>query len=168
MASAIDVFKKFYSDFTKLLPMIINKLVARFYSDGYLSGDHKSRIDSLPTDEEKTGYFLDRVIKPGLETKFTEQFDEMLRVMKTSDDCAIGNLVEEVQKFYPVSMALTPRVTLGRLGGGGSLPKGMSILHVTIPVAKVNVGVSGQTFAYPLKTAFYLCEYITGAYFKNC
>ena len=26
---------------------------------------------------------------------------------------------------------------------------------------KVNAGVSGQTFVYPLKTAFYLCEYVT-------
>ena len=133
MANAIDVFKKFYSDFNKLLPMIINKLVARFYSDGYLSGDHKSRIDSLPTDEQKTGYFLDKVIKPGLETNFTEQFDEMLTVMKTSDDCAIGNLVEEVQKFYPVSVVSAPRITLVQLGGGGLLPEGMSVLHVTMP-----------------------------------
>ena len=109
--------------------MIITTLVAKFYSDGYLSGDHKSRIDSLPTDEEKTGYFLDRVIKPGLETKFTEQFDEMLRVMKTSDDCAIGNLVGEVQKFYPVIM-VSPRVSLaGRLGDGRPLPNGMSMFR---------------------------------------
>ena len=28
-------------------------------------------------------------------------------------------------------------------------------------VSKVNAGVSGQTFVYPLKTAFYLCEYVT-------
>ena len=126
MASAIDVFKKFYAGFTKLLPMIISKLVVKFYSDGYLSGDHKSRIDSLPTDEDKTGYFLDKVIKPGLETNFTEQFDEMLRVMKTSDDCAISNLVQEVQRFYPVSM-----VGLGRLGHGGPLSKGMPVLYVS-------------------------------------
>ena len=28
-------------------------------------------------------------------------------------------------------------------------------------LAKVNAGVSGQTFVYPLNTSFYLCEYVT-------
>ena len=54
MANALDVFKKFYSEVTKLLPMIINELVTRLYAGNYLSGNHKDRIDSLSTDEEKT------------------------------------------------------------------------------------------------------------------
>ena len=29
------------------------------------------------------------------------------------------------------------------------------------PPTKVNAGVSGQTFVYLLKAAFYLCEYVT-------
>ena len=66
MANAMDVFKKFYSELTKVLPMIINILVTTFYSSKLLSGDNKDRIDSLPTDREKTKYFLDKVIKPGL------------------------------------------------------------------------------------------------------
>ena len=99
MANAIDVFKKFYSELTKVLPMIINNLVTTSYSKELLSGDHKSRIESLLTDKEKTEYFLDRVIKPGLEIKYTKQFDEMLRVMRTSDDSAVNYLVDEMQKF---------------------------------------------------------------------
>ena len=99
MANAIDVFKKFYSELTKVLPMIINNLVTTLYSKELLSGDHKSRIESLFTDKEKTEYFLDRVIKPGLEIKYTKQFDEMLRVMRTSDDSAVNYLVDEMQKF---------------------------------------------------------------------
>ena len=67
MADSIDVFKKFYSELTKVLPMIINNLVTNLYSDKLLSGDHKHRIESLPTDEEKTEYFLGKVIKPALE-----------------------------------------------------------------------------------------------------
>ena len=80
--------------------MIINNLVTTLYSKELLSGDHKSRIESLLTDKEKTEYFLpDRVIKPGLEIKYTKQFDEMLRVMRTSDDSAVNYLVDEMQKF---------------------------------------------------------------------
>ena len=103
MADSMEVFKKFYSELTKVLPMIINNLVTKLYSDKLLSGDHKRRIDSLPTDEDKTEYFLNKVIKPGLEIKYTKQFDEMLRVMKTSDDCAISYLVDEIQKFQSAS-----------------------------------------------------------------
>ena len=99
MANDIDVFKKFYSELTKVLPMIINNLVTTLYSKKLLSGDHKSRIESLFTDREKTEYFLDKVMKPGLEIEYTEQFDEMLRVMKTSDDSAVNYLVDKIQKF---------------------------------------------------------------------
>ena len=104
MADAIDVFKKFYSELTKVLPMIINNLVTTLYSDKLLSGDHKDRIESLLTDREKTEYFLDRVIKPGLEIEYTKQFDEMLRVMKTSDDSAVNYLVNKIQKFTSTTM----------------------------------------------------------------
>ena len=97
MANAIDVFKKFYSELTKVLPMIINILVTTFYSSKLLSGDHKDHIDSLPTNKEKAEYFLDKVIKPGLEIKYTEQFDEMLKVMTNSDDSAVKYLVDEMQ-----------------------------------------------------------------------
>ena len=99
MANAIDVFKKFYSELTKVLPMIINNLVTTLYSKELLSGDHKGSIDSLPTAKEKTEYFLDKVIKPGLEIEYTKQFDEMLRMMRTSDDSAVNYLADKIQKF---------------------------------------------------------------------
>ena len=79
--------------------MIINNLVTTLYSSQLLSGDHKGCIDSLPTTKEKTEYFLDKVIKPGLEIEYTEQFDEMLRVMRNSDDSAVNYLVDKIQKF---------------------------------------------------------------------
>ena len=103
MANAMDVFKKFYSELTKVLPMIINVLVTTFYSSKLLSGDHKSRIDSLPTNKEKAEYFLDKVIQPGLEINYTEQFDEMLKVMMNSDDPAVKYLVDEMQGFVASS-----------------------------------------------------------------
>ena len=104
MANSMDVFKKFYSELTKVLPMIINILVTTFYSSKLLSGDHKGRIDSLPTDREKAEYFLDKVIKPGLEIKYTKQFDEMLEVMTNSDDPAVNYLVVEMQKCVSTSV----------------------------------------------------------------
>ena len=107
MADSMEVFKKFYSELTKVLPMIINNLVTKLYSGKLLSGDHKGRIESLLTDKEKTEYFLDKVIKPGLEIDYTEQFDEMLRVMKASDDSAVNYLVDKLQKFMSATVAST-------------------------------------------------------------
>ena len=72
MANAMDIFKKFYSELTKVLPMIINILVTTFYSRELLSGNHKGRI---------------------------VQFDEMLKVMTNSDDPAVKYLVDEMQKL---------------------------------------------------------------------
>ena len=38
MANTLDVFRKFYSELTKVLPMIITSLVTKLYSDKLLSG----------------------------------------------------------------------------------------------------------------------------------
>ena len=99
MADTVDVFKKFYSKLTKVVSMIITTLVTRLYSDKLLSGDHKDCIDSLATSKEKTEYLLDKVIKPSLEINYTKLFDEMLRVMESSDDPTVNYLVDEIHKF---------------------------------------------------------------------
>ena len=69
------------------------------YSNELLSGDNKGYIDSFLTNKEKTEYLLDKVIKPGLEIEYTELFDEMLRIMKTSDDRTVNYLVDKIEKF---------------------------------------------------------------------
>ena len=99
MADALDVFKTFYSKLTKVLPMIINDQVTKLYSDKLLSGNHKDCIDSLTTGKKKTEYFLDKVIRPGLEIDYTELFDEMLKIMESSDDPTVNYLVNEIHKF---------------------------------------------------------------------
>ena len=96
MAGTLDVFKKFYSELTTVVPMIISDLVTKLYSDKLLSNNHKENIDSLAKGKEKTKYLLDEVIKPGLEINYTELFDEMLRVMKSSDDPAVNYLVNKI------------------------------------------------------------------------
>ena len=99
MADTEDVFKNFYSKLTKVVPMVINDLVTVLYSDKLLSSNHKDCIDSLTTDKEKTEYLLGKVIKPGLEINYTKLFDEMLRVMESSDDPTVNYLVNEIKKF---------------------------------------------------------------------
>ena len=99
MANTLDIFKKFYPELTEVLPMVITSLVTKLYSDKLLSGNHKDCIDSLATGKDKTEYFLDKVIKPGLTINYTKLFDEMLRVMESSDDPTVNYLVNEIHKF---------------------------------------------------------------------
>ena len=107
MASAIDVFTRFYPELTKVLPMIMDNLVTKLYSYKLLSGDQKDNIGTLTTDKEKITYLLDKVIKPALEIKCTKHFDEILRIMKNSDVYAVKYLFKEIQNFMqPESMSV--------------------------------------------------------------
>ena len=56
-----------------------------FYSLQLLSDHRKSKIDSL-TSLKKIAYFLDDVLIPGLSINYTGHFDEMITMMKESDD----------------------------------------------------------------------------------
>ena len=99
MADKLDVFKTFYSELTTVLPMIISDLVTKLYSVKLLSNNHKDYIDSLTKGKEKTKYLLDEVIKPGLEISFSKLFDEVLRIMESSDDPTVNYLVDKIHKF---------------------------------------------------------------------
>ena len=92
-----NVFKEFYPKLLEVLP--INQLILQFYSRTLLSNDHKTKLDNMTTDKEKAEYFLDKVIRPGLQIDYTKQFDEMLLIMQSSDDPVVKYLADEVTKF---------------------------------------------------------------------
>ena len=94
---AESAFQKFYPKLAKVLPM--ESLLPEFYSNGLLPGNHKAKIDALHTQKEKAGYFLDYVIKPGLEVGYIGQFDKMLKIMETSDDPAVKFVAEEIRGY---------------------------------------------------------------------
>lgn len=107
--NAKDGFKEFYSKLLEVLP--ISLLISQFYTKALLSDDHKNKLDTLTSSKERAEYFLDRVIKPGLQIDFTKQFDEMLLIMQNSDDPPVKYLADEVMKF----MGGKPEATLGML-----------------------------------------------------
>ncbi|XP_065898674.1 uncharacterized protein [Dysidea avara] len=92
-----ECFVKFYSMLTESLPM--SGLTSRLYSQRLLPGSNKDKIDSLSTDKEKAQHFLDKVIKPGLEVGNTDPFDEMLRIMETSEDSTMKHVAGDMKKF---------------------------------------------------------------------
>ena len=117
---ANNALKTFYPDLLEVLP--ITDLVSHFYSHHLLSARHKANLDALANVEDKSKYFLDKVLTPGVRIGYTEQFDEMLRVMKRSDDGAVKFLAVKIEKVLlppetsPVttSPVITPTVDPGR------------------------------------------------------
>ena len=89
-------------------------LTSRLYSQRLLPGSNKDKIDSLSTDKEKAQHFLDKVIKPGLEVGNTDPFDEMLRIMETSEDSTMKHVAGDMKKFMD---GQSP-------GEGQAIPKG--------------------------------------------
>ena len=91
---------KSYSSLLKLLP--ISELVERFYSLQLLSDHRKRKLESLPSPKEKIAYFLDDVLIPGLSINYTGHFDEMVTMMKESDDILARLLVEQLSPALTV------------------------------------------------------------------
>ena len=97
MASAEDAkraVKRCYPNLLELLP--INKLVERLYSRDLLSFDQKSMLDSLTSPKEKIRHFLDAILVPGLNIDYTGHFDEMIIMMRESDEVLIKCLVKKL------------------------------------------------------------------------
>lgn len=95
-SSPKNAFKEFYPKLLEVLPT--SHLISQFYSRNLLSDDHKCKLDALTNEKERAEYFLDKVIKPGLQIDYTKQFDEMLLIMQSSDDPLVKYLADEVKK----------------------------------------------------------------------
>ena len=94
-----------YPSLLKLLP--ISKLVEHFYSQMLLSFDQKSKLDSLPSPVEQIKYFLDEILIPGLSIDYTGHFDEMIIMMKKSDDILTQCMVEKLMPEDALAVAST-------------------------------------------------------------
>ena len=90
-------FQKFYEELTQALP--INDFLPKFFAEGLLPGLTKSAIESKPTRREKVEYFLDEVIKRGIDIGYYKQFETLLHIMKTSDDSVSKHLAEKITDF---------------------------------------------------------------------
>ena len=101
---ANKAIQKYYPNLLKVLP--ITELVERFYSGHLLSYDQKSKLDGLPSRKEKIAYFLDEMLIPGLSMDYTEHFDEMITMMKESDNTLARHLVKLIVKeLMPTTVA---------------------------------------------------------------
>ena len=97
--SGEDAKKTVEKWYPKLLTQIpISELVDRLDSLQLLSSNRKSKLNNLTSPEEKAKYFLDEMLIPGLSIEYTGHFDEMVKMMKESDDVSIKLLVENMTR----------------------------------------------------------------------
>ena len=88
------VFQKFYAELITALP--ISDLLPEFFANDLLSGDLKAKIESRSTPKEQTEYFLDEVIRRGLDIGYTEQFNKMIIIMGSSSDHVTRFLAKQI------------------------------------------------------------------------
>ena len=82
---AADVFRYFYVQLVKKLPMDDAIFTAQLFSHDLLPGDAKEQVEAKATRADKTTYFLDHMIKPSLANTFVGSFNKLLKVMEDSE-----------------------------------------------------------------------------------
>ena len=95
--STSEVFKKFYVQLVKKLPMNDTLFTAELFANDLLPGDQKERVESLPTKSDKASYFLDHVIKPSVTSDDGSSFDKLLNVMEDSDHQGVKELAKLIR-----------------------------------------------------------------------
>ena len=95
--STSEVFKQFYSELVKTLPMNDAIFIAELYSCDLLSVDLKEHIESQTTKGRKAMYFLDHVIKPSVTSDGDSSFDKLLNVMEDSEYQDVKELAEQIR-----------------------------------------------------------------------
>ena len=95
--SASEMFKKFYVQLVKNLPMNDSLFTAELFSNDLLPGNLKEHVESLPTKSEKASYFLDHVIKPSVTSDDGSSFDKLLNVMEDSDHQGVKELAKLIR-----------------------------------------------------------------------
>ena len=95
--STIKVFKQFYPNLVRALPMDDPVFTAELYARDLLPDDFKEHLDSLPTSAKKASHFLDHVIKPSVTSGVGSRFDKLLNVMKDSDYETVRELGKQIK-----------------------------------------------------------------------
>ena len=95
--------KSWYPDLLKQLP--IDELTERFENLHLLSSEQRSKFDGLASPEEKVGWFLNELLTPGLMVDYTGHFDEMVKMMKESDDTSMKLLADKMTQEISIGLA---------------------------------------------------------------
>ena len=96
--SAAELFEHYYSALVYSLPIKDTDFMDELLKHDLLPGDLKIKLDSLTVHNERSSYFLDTVVKPGLAVGNRRCFVSLLAVMKCNKHDNIKHLATEMEK----------------------------------------------------------------------
>ena len=94
--STSEVFKQFFAELAKSLPMDDPLFVAELFSHDLLPGDHYDQVESRSTRADKAVYFLNHVIKPALISD-VGSFNQLLDIMEDSEYHNVKELALQIK-----------------------------------------------------------------------
>ena len=99
--SATELFERYYAALLYSLPIKDADFMDELLKHGLLRADVKSKLESLIVHKQRSSYFLDNVIKPGLAVG---SFVSLLTVMKNNKHDNVKDLAKEIEKKLVVDV----------------------------------------------------------------
>ena len=96
--SATELFERYYTGLVFLLPVKDATFMDELLKYDILPENVKFKLESLTVHKQRSSYFLDNVIKPGLAVGNTRRFVSLLTVMKCNKHDNVKDLAEEIEK----------------------------------------------------------------------
>ena len=93
------LFQHFYAKLVDILPMDDADFTAELFRIGLLPGNRKDMISAQGTRKNKSVYFLDNVIKPGVTCDVGTGFHDLLTVMEHSEYKDLKSLAEQIKNW---------------------------------------------------------------------
>ena len=96
--SATELFERYYTGLVFSLPIKDADFMDELLTHGLLRADVKSKLELLTVHYERSSYFLDNVIKPGLAVGNSRCFVSLLTVMKCNKHDNVKDLAILIEK----------------------------------------------------------------------
>lgn len=96
-----QVYRQVYTEnvakLVRCLPMDDPLFIAALSTKNLLPGNTQSHIKSLPTQADKSSYFLTKVIKTPLDIDDTTSFDTLLNIMEKCEYAHVRTLATQIR-----------------------------------------------------------------------
>ena len=96
--SATELLEHYYTALVYLLPIKDTDFINELFKHDLLPGNLKIKLNSLTVQNERSSYFLDNVVKPGLAVGNRKCFVNLLTVMKCNQHDNVKDLAREMEK----------------------------------------------------------------------
>ena len=102
--SATELLEHYNSALIYLLPMKDADFINELFNHNLLPEDVKPKLESLAMPYERSSYFLDNIIKPGLVVGNSRCFVSLLTVMKCSKHDHVKELATKIENELDIDV----------------------------------------------------------------